>query len=333
MTDEEIQKQIAAFPQWHYQFDLGGHLTPIREQEWVNRHNQRKQYFFDPLVQLHGNSLAGKRVLDLGCNAGFWSLHAARAGCDYVLGIDGRQMHVDQANFVFEVNGVDASRYDFLAADLFETDLIRFGKFDIVLCLGLMYHVSRHVELIEKIAGVNKDMLLIDTSLATEPGSLLKLRHDHAEDPRSAVDRTLVMAPTWEAMRDLATEFEYSVAVLKPRFDSYEGAKDYRNRRRAFLCAKQTDAARIEQFTEIEAKPPSPPSKSKPQGEPPTHQREQRLIEQADSLLADLFTSRRWKFAKALSTASRLIFRQQTVPTAEDKLLDVMNKLRNRKSS
>ena len=38
--------------------------------------------------------LKGKRVLDLGCNAGFWSLNAAEAGADFVLGVDGRQIQV-----------------------------------------------------------------------------------------------------------------------------------------------------------------------------------------------------------------------------------------------
>src|SRR5918998_5027763 len=90
ILDEEIQKKIASFARWHYRFDLKGNLTPIYEPSWENRHEQRRKYFFEPLVQLFGGSLAGKRVLDLGCNAGFWSLAAAQAGCDYVLGVDGR---------------------------------------------------------------------------------------------------------------------------------------------------------------------------------------------------------------------------------------------------
>jgi len=74
IQDEEIRQKIASFPRWHYRFDLKGNLTPIFEERFANRHEQRKKYFFDPLVQLFGGSLAGKRVLDLGCNAGFWSL-------------------------------------------------------------------------------------------------------------------------------------------------------------------------------------------------------------------------------------------------------------------
>lgn len=80
MDQEEIRAKIASFPRWHYQFDLAGNLTPIFREKWIVRHRERKRYFFDPVVQLFGGSLKGKRVLDLGCNAGFWSLNAAEAG-------------------------------------------------------------------------------------------------------------------------------------------------------------------------------------------------------------------------------------------------------------
>src|SRR5215212_6873156 len=193
MQGEEIKEKIASFPRWHYQFDLKGNLTPIFEENWINRHQQRKKYFFDPLVHLFGGSLAGKRVLDLGCNAGFWSLCAVEAGCDYVLGIEGRQMHVDQANFVFEVKEVEKDRYDFVVGDIFETDLRQFGTFDVVLCLGLMYHISKPMELMEKIIEVNDDILVVDTRLAKASGSFFKLVPQYPDSYMSAVDRPIAM--------------------------------------------------------------------------------------------------------------------------------------------
>jgi tRNA (mo5U34)-methyltransferase len=256
MRDEEIKQKIASFPRWHYQFDLKGNLTPIWKEEWANRHWQRKRYFFDPLIELFGGSLSGKRVLDLGCNAGFWSLCAVRAGCDYVLGIDGRQMHVDQSNFVLEAEEVEKDRYDFLAGDIFGINFREFGRFDIVLYLGLMYHVSKPVELMEKISEVNEDVLLMDTRLSTLPGRSFQVRREDLDDPRMAVDYELVMWPTWETVRDLAQQFGYSVAALKPCFDDYTGSQDYRHgRRRAFLCAKETDVTRVP--AEIESARPA----------------------------------------------------------------------------
>lgn len=251
LSPEEIRERITSFPRWHYEFDLKGNLTPIFDKPTAERHRQRKRYFFDPLVELVGGSLAGKRVLDLGCNAGFWSLAAVEAGCEFVLGIDGRQMHVDQANLVFEAKEVDKANYDFVMGNIFETDLRSYGTFDLVLCLGLLYHVSKHMELMEIIDALSSDLLVIDTSLSTVSGSFLELRREPLDEPRHAVDYELVMYPTREAVRDMVQTFGYQVATLKPEFSDWAGSHDYlTGKRRAFWCAKDTDLSRAPVETE-----------------------------------------------------------------------------------
>ena len=108
MEPNELEKRIAEFPRWHYMFEFGGGLrTPVPDQGMVNRHEQRRRYFFEPLVRLTGGSLSGHRVLDLGCNAGFWSLNALDSGADFVLGVDARQTYIEQARLVFEAKEAD----------------------------------------------------------------------------------------------------------------------------------------------------------------------------------------------------------------------------------
>ena len=246
MDAKTIKEKISSFPAWHYEFEIAGIKTPITQKYRVNAHSQRRRYFFDPLVELCGGSLKDKRVLDLGCNAGYWSLAAMEHDCDYVFGIDGRQMHVDQANFVFEASGFDKSRYDFVQGNLFEYDFGTLGTFDIVLCLGLMYHVSEPVGLMETIAGMNDDICVIDTALSVAPGSYLRIRSESLDSRLNAADRELVVSPTKKAVLDMARAFGYSVVVLKPRFTDYEGAKKYREgRRKAFICAKKTSLSKI----------------------------------------------------------------------------------------
>lgn len=239
---DELRERVASFPRWHYEFDLNGVRTPIFDRAHVNRHEQRKNYFFSPLVRLSGGSLAGKRVLDLGCNAGFWSLSAIEAGADFVLGVDGRQMHVDQANLVFDAKGVDPGRYRFEVSDVLELDLTAEAPFDIVLCLGLLYHVSKPFELMERISAWNTDLLVLDTTLDPHPGPYFRIRHQNLDEPRAAVDRGIALYPTKEAVAALVREFGYrSVRMLRPRFTSWEGSRSYRKgRRRAFICAKET---------------------------------------------------------------------------------------------
>lgn len=244
---QSLREKIASFDQWHYQFELEGELTPaVRGEQSVRRHNQRKRHFFDPLVELFGGNLEGKRVLDIGCNAGFWSLHAIEAGCDFVLGVDGRQMHVDQANLVFETKRVDASRYRFLRSNIFDLDLVPFGQFDIVLCLGFLYHINKPIELLERISAVNSDFLLIDTAVDSSPESLLRVVHENLTDPRHAADYELVLWPTRRAVIDMARLFGYQAVALQPEFDDYTGLEDFQaGGRRAFFCSRETDLSRL----------------------------------------------------------------------------------------
>lgn len=240
MTREEIQKEIQRNPRWHYQFDLNGVLTPIHRPEWINRHRQRKRYFFDPLAKAGG--FAGKRVLDLGCNAGFWALNAVRAGCEQVVGIDAREAHVEQANLVFRANDIPAQKYRFIRDNVFEGDLAAWGgPFDIVLCLGLLYHVCKPMELLERISRVNRDLLLIDSQVLNDERNLIELLHEPLEDPRMSADYELVFIPSPSAVHDMATAAGYTCRRLTPRFDDWEGCEDFRTGGRyAFVCTKDS---------------------------------------------------------------------------------------------
>lgn len=241
MDPRELRRRIQQFPRWHYELDLQGELTPIFDRRHVNRHAQRKGYFWDPLLESLGGTLEGRRVLDLGCNAGYWSLLALRSGCEYLVGIDGRRMHIDQARLVLEVNRIDTASYRLIGADLFEVDFARLGSFDLVLCLGLLYHVGKPLALLEAIDPISRDLLVIDTSLSGLPGSLLHLKPEDTEDPRSGMAEKLVAYPSRRAVIDMARHLGYEVAVLEPRFSDWEGAADYRfNKRRAFICSKKT---------------------------------------------------------------------------------------------
>ncbi len=237
-----IRERIARFERWHYEFDLGGVKTPIFDPDSVRRHEERRAYFFDPLVRLLGGTLAGKRVLDLGCNAGWWSLLAIEAGCDFVAGIDGRPAHIDQARLVFETKGVDPRRYRFIHGDLTRVDLEREGPFDVVLALGIFYHISKPFELLERIAVASTDVLVIDTAISKASGSFFELVREPIDEPRNAIDRELVLWPTLPALLEAMREFHYRVQPLEPRFGDWKGSEDYRRGlRRAVVGARRTD--------------------------------------------------------------------------------------------
>lgn len=234
----ELRERIAAFAHWHYRFDFdGGVSTPVLDHGRINRHEQRRRYFFDALLRVTGGSLQGRRVLDLGCNAGFWSLQAIDAGAEFVLGVDIRQTHIEQADLVFEAKGVDPDRYCFEQGDIFAHELA--GGFDVVLCLGIMEHVAKPVELFETMERSGAELIVIDTALSRRRSSYFELAMLY--EPDEIVDRALVLIPTLEAVVELADELGFTAVPLEQNITDYAGLDDYRGQRRlAFICSRET---------------------------------------------------------------------------------------------
>jgi tRNA (mo5U34)-methyltransferase len=230
-----MESRVEALRPWHYQFDLDGVITPIYRPDTITRHPERKRIGFDPFVRAMGG-LSGKRVLDLGSNAGWWSLAALDAGAEFVLGVDGRQKHIDQANLVFETKGVDPERYRFELGNIFTHD---FQSFDVVLCLGLMYHIAKPVELFEIFSRVDASYVLIDTHVSLIPTSAFRVALESLDSPRNAIDYEMTLIPSRQAMRDLAAQFGYETAILAPNVENWTAMEGYRQGTRAmFICSK-----------------------------------------------------------------------------------------------
>jgi tRNA (mo5U34)-methyltransferase len=239
---DELERRIAAFPAWSYRFEFeGGVTTPVPNGAIVNRHEQRRRYFFDALLGLTGGSLRGRRVLDLGCNAGFWSLAAVEAGADFVLGVDAREMYLEQAELVFEAKGIARERYRFEHANVLERRPTEVERFDVVLCLGLLDHVAKPFELFEAIAAVQPELIVIDTEISRSRMSMFELEAlYHLEN---AVEYETVMIPSRLALTEMAAQFGFQTAPIAHNFTDYAGMRDYLHQRRlAFICAREQDS-------------------------------------------------------------------------------------------
>jgi tRNA (mo5U34)-methyltransferase len=234
---EELRDRIAEFPRWHYRFKFdGGVTTPVPNPGQINRHEQRRRYFFDALLSLTGGSLAGQRVLDLGCNAGFWSLLAIEAGADFVLGVDAQEQYIEQAQLVFEAKHVERGRYRFERANVLEHAFAE--RFDLILCLGMLEVVSKPVELFELMSGLGARTIVVDTGVSRMASSFFEVAK--LDDAQTRVDHDMVLIPTRLAVVELAAEFGYETVALAQNISDYTGMEDYRSGRRlAFICSRE----------------------------------------------------------------------------------------------
>lgn len=82
------------------------------------------------------------RALDLACNEGWWSHRLLDWGAAEVLGVEGRARTVERARELRDAFGIDAARLELRLGDATAVDPAEAGRFDVVLCLGLLYHLE-----------------------------------------------------------------------------------------------------------------------------------------------------------------------------------------------
>jgi tRNA (mo5U34)-methyltransferase len=105
---------------------------------------------------------AGKTVLDVGCNAGFYCVEAKRAGAERVVGVDSQRGAIRQALFVRKALGLDI---EFQRMSVYDLSAARLGRFDIVLALGLVYHLKHILLALERLFHVTAGTLIVESAV------------------------------------------------------------------------------------------------------------------------------------------------------------------------
>jgi SAM-dependent methyltransferase len=110
----------------------------------------------------------GVRVLDLGSAHGLYSLEFARRGADS-LGLEGRSAWVKQANAARDAHGLKTAQ--FIQGDAREISLEALGRFDVSLCLGLLYHLEANeaFSVLTNLYEMTSDFVVLDTQVALTP--------------------------------------------------------------------------------------------------------------------------------------------------------------------
>jgi 2-polyprenyl-3-methyl-5-hydroxy-6-metoxy-1,4-benzoquinol methylase len=199
-SDEEIRRQFAKFETWHYWYELEGNpplVFPGRQPQ-PRRSIQRFRHFMPYLVQAQKGSLQGKTVLDIACNSGFWSIQCALHGAT-VVGFDGRPELIDQANLLRSIVGVE--NVQFRVMDYWHMSPEALGQtFDIVLNLGILYHLPKPLEALERSVRMAREQVVLDTEVRQGPEAAIALRWEEPRDIKSATTAGIVAIPSRTAI-------------------------------------------------------------------------------------------------------------------------------------
>ena len=171
MNAAQIAQTAEGLGPWFQNLDLKGVRTAPAH--FLGDYPAEK---FARFAHLLPADLTGKTVLDIGCNAGFYSFEMRRRGAARVLGIDTDARYLAQARFASEV--LDMDGVEFRQTGVY--DVAALGeRFDLVIFMGVLYHL-RHpllaLDLIrEHVAG---DTMLFQT-LTRGPGTVAEPAEDY----------------------------------------------------------------------------------------------------------------------------------------------------------
>ncbi|MEM7351098.1 MAG: class I SAM-dependent methyltransferase [Acidobacteriota bacterium] len=205
ITDRaQIEALVAGHSNWYHQIELvPGVTTP-------GCHNSSLGLEYLEAMGLPADC-TGQRVLDIGCMDGFFAFEMERRGAE-VVGLDYADPEITGFSIASRVLG---SRVEHRTDNVYELGPESFGTFDIVLFLGVLYHLRNPMLALDRIRTVIKDggLLFVETQLSTEPEvhrSTTPLWHYF---PRSTLhqDGTNKWAPNPAGLRSVIEECEFEV--------------------------------------------------------------------------------------------------------------------------
>ena len=224
---------------WFYPFVLpsGKTLPSDHHGELDGIHHTRWQMLQEAVNVKFGGNLSGLSAVDLASHQGWFSTKLAQSGFGKVQGFDARAVHVADARLI--ASALDLPNVGFEHSDVHALTPENAGLHDLVLCLGLIYHLENPVGALRVARSLCTNLCLIETQIAPgqngwmDYGSHRYVRPiegsfaiiDETGDTHGPEASTLgiCLVPSLDALLWLLRKVGFSrVEVLTPPVDAYE---------------------------------------------------------------------------------------------------------------
>ena len=181
LSRDALARRITDLGPWFHNMELGGIRTA--PDHFLGDYPAVK---WRHMVEKLPADLAGRSVLDIGCNGGFYALAMKRLGAAHVLGIDEDPFYLEQARFAAETTGLAV---EFRQMSVYDVAAIG-ERFDLVLFMGVLYHLRHPLLALDLIREHVASDLLVFQSLQRGAEDIVKVPHD-----RPIAERALFDAP------------------------------------------------------------------------------------------------------------------------------------------
>ena len=156
-----LDEQVRALGPWFHDLELHGiHTAPDHPLGDFLRD------LWGQVESAFPEDMTGLTVLDIGCNAGFYSLRLHGRGAT-VTGVDHDPHYLAQARFAAEQLGADI---EYRQLDAYEVDQLG-RQFDYVLFMGVLYHLRYPLFALDKVARLPRRKLVFQSMLRGSRGA------------------------------------------------------------------------------------------------------------------------------------------------------------------
>ena len=171
-----LKERIDELGPWFHNIELGGQWTA--PDHFLGDYPRKK---FERFAAHLPQDLSGKSVLDIGCNAGFYSMEMKRRGAERVVGIDSDERYLEQARFAAETLGYDNIEFRNLSV----YDVGALGEtFDVVIFMGVLYHLRHPLLALDLIHDHVAGDMLIFQSMQRGSNRLMEIDEDYPFEER-----------------------------------------------------------------------------------------------------------------------------------------------------
>lgn len=168
-TREDILTQMEVIKQQYgdWTYDI-----PLTFDIWTGGNLQIPHTRLKRIVQIASDlvikSLSECRVLDLGCLDGQFSIEFAKHGAE-TIGVEIREANIKKAIFCKDILGLE--NLNFHQDDVRNLSADSYGKFDVILCSGILYHLPAYdaINLVANMYTMVDRLVIIDTHVALRP--------------------------------------------------------------------------------------------------------------------------------------------------------------------
>ena len=192
---DDVRAQIERLGPWFHNLHLPGGVQTVPEHFIGGDFPRFKWLQIAPHIP---DDLSGWRVLDVGCNAGFYSFELARRGAD-VVAIDHDAHYLAQARWACEQFGLQR-KIEFRQLGVYGVAQWK-EKFDLVWFMGVFYHLRYPLLALDLLASMTRKLMVFQT--LTIPGE--DVYEDTADHP--ITEREPLLDPGWPKMAFVEHQF------------------------------------------------------------------------------------------------------------------------------